>query len=79
LPPLFGIFGGFFPARLLFLWLLFLTGTGRMVFLATREPLAPETPRKVYGWFFTVHRASLAAVVAGGCFIGGFSIKMRSF
>jgi RING finger protein 121 len=63
LPPLWCLHIGNW--RVLLEWALFTGLTARFVWLATRTSIAPTTPRKVYNWFWTVHRVTFRCVVGG--------------
>ncbi|KAJ2804342.1 hypothetical protein H4R21_001684 [Coemansia helicoidea] len=63
LPPCFALRHGY--ARFVAVWLVFVGVSARVLFLAWREPLYPQTPRRVYQWLALINKASHAASTAG--------------
>ncbi|XP_046854405.1 RING finger protein 121-like [Xenia sp. Carnegie-2017] len=51
--------------RMLFFWSIFSISTAYIVYNATRQPLAPTTPRMVYKWFFFIHKGTTALSLLG--------------
>ncbi|CAB4013600.1 RING finger 121 [Paramuricea clavata] len=51
--------------RMLIIWTVFSLLTAYVVFKATRQPLAPTTPRLVYKWFYFIHKGTTALSLIG--------------
>ncbi|KAJ2709696.1 hypothetical protein H4R19_004120 [Coemansia spiralis] len=63
LPPYFALDHGY--TRFVAIWLAFVGVSSRILFLATRDPLYRQTPRRVYQWLALINKASHAVSTAG--------------
>ncbi|KAJ1733730.1 hypothetical protein LPJ61_001421 [Coemansia biformis] len=63
LPPYFALGNGY--VRFLAVWIGYMGVSTYVLFLATREPLYPRAPRRVYQWVALINKASYAVSTAG--------------
>ncbi|KAL9650695.1 hypothetical protein ABK040_001751 [Willaertia magna] len=68
-PALFIIFvGGLLNyKRMLIIWTIYSIVTCYIGYLSLRKALSPNTPKKVYVWFYSVHKLSHFITIAGTC------------
>ncbi|KAJ2269120.1 hypothetical protein EV176_004716 [Coemansia sp. RSA 451] len=63
IPPYFALANRYF--RFVSIWIGYALANTYILYLATREPLYPRTPRRVYQWFALTNKVSYAVFVAG--------------
>ncbi|KAJ2816726.1 hypothetical protein GGI24_005634, partial [Coemansia furcata] len=63
IPPYFAAGSGYH--RFVGVWTAYAAANTYILYLATRSPLYPRTPRRVYQWFAFINKASYAVFVAG--------------
>ncbi|KAJ2358277.1 hypothetical protein GGF43_000921 [Coemansia sp. RSA 2618] len=63
IPPYFALANRYF--RFASIWIVYAVANTYILYLATREPLYPRTPRRVYQWFAVTNKASYAVFVTG--------------
>ncbi|KAJ2250004.1 hypothetical protein GGI13_004113 [Coemansia sp. RSA 455] len=63
IPPYFAVSNGYH--RFMGLWTAYAAANSYIMYLATRSPLNPRTPRRVYQWFAFINKASYAVFVLG--------------
>ncbi|KAJ1966071.1 hypothetical protein GGI12_000336 [Dipsacomyces acuminosporus] len=71
IPPYFALGNHYY--RFICVWLVYAISNIYILYLATREPLYPNTPRNVYRWFAFINKASYAV------FALGFALFMLCF
>ncbi|KAJ2852556.1 hypothetical protein IWW36_000185 [Coemansia brasiliensis] len=63
IPPYFALGNGYL--RFVTIWMAYAIANTYILYLATRKPLYPRTPRRVYQWFALINKASYAVSVVG--------------
>ncbi|KAJ2001304.1 hypothetical protein GGI04_003519 [Coemansia thaxteri] len=63
IPLCFAASNGYY--RFVCAWMVYAVANTYVLFLATRSPLSPRTPRRVYQWFALINKASYAVFVVG--------------
>ncbi|KAJ2636909.1 hypothetical protein GGF44_003037 [Coemansia sp. RSA 1694] len=63
IPPYFAVGSGYY--RFVSVWLAYAAANTYILYLATRSPLYPRTPRRVYQWFAFINKASYVVFVMG--------------
>ncbi|KAJ2157056.1 hypothetical protein GGF46_004770 [Coemansia sp. RSA 552] len=63
IPPYFAVGSAYY--RFVVIWLVYAVANTYVLYLATREPLYPRTPRRVYQWFAVTNKASYGVFVVG--------------
>jgi len=51
--------------RMITIWILFSFITGYIIKIATKKPLEPQTPRKVYVWFYRLYQLCSSITILG--------------
>ncbi|KAJ2653367.1 hypothetical protein IWW40_000420 [Coemansia sp. RSA 1250] len=63
IPPYFALGNGYL--RFVTVWMVYALANTYVLYLATRKPLYPRTPRRVYQWFALINKTSYAVSVGG--------------
>jgi len=63
IPFIFCIYLGWF--RFIFVWSIFSAISASLISKASQTPLASDTPKRVYGWFYLMWRISYSVSIAG--------------
>jgi len=51
--------------RMIFIWIIFSSITGYIIKIASKKPLEPHTPRKVYVWFYRLYQLCSNIAILG--------------
>jgi len=57
-------------SRMMLVWIVFSAFTAFVGYLSLRKALSPNTPKRVYVWFYTVHKLSHFSAVLGAVLFG---------
>ncbi|KAJ2079383.1 hypothetical protein H4R24_003827 [Coemansia sp. RSA 988] len=63
IPPYFALANRYF--RFVTIWLMYAAVNTYILYLATRKPLYPRTPRRIYQWFALTNKASYSVFLTG--------------